>query len=103
MPYVLPSDLETRTLGLGRNPRIALRGAYIAQRFVLPTNSLSGDYRSQRVVLSGGVVPEIMTRPPFRSLAGWFDESTAGIPNKFLALGGGLLAVMLFTGGRRGR
>jgi len=101
MPYVLPSDLETRTLGLGLNPRIALRGAYRNQRFVLPTNSLSGNYRNERVVLGGGVVPEIMTRPPFRSLAGWFDESTAGIPNKFLAIGGGLLAVMMLTGRRR--
>lgn len=103
MSYVLPSDLQTRTLGL--SPRIALRGAYLNQRFVLPTNSLGGDYRSERVVLGGGVVREIYTRPPFRSTMGsWFDEEMiGGVPNKYLALGGGLVAVMLLTGGRRRR
>ena len=112
MPYVLPSDLATRRLGQSfvlrhyaqRSLPYQLRGAYINQIFPLPVNSLNGNYRMDRVALGGGVVPEIITRPPFRStMGGWIDDSTAGLPNKYLAIGAALLAVTMLTGGRRRR
>jgi hypothetical protein len=102
--YILPSDTREVRLGQARNggivrryPRLA--GTYINSRFVIPTNSLSPR-------LSGAVVNEVYTRPPYRSLQGlgqsWFDEEMIpGVKNLYLALGGGALLLLMMGGGRR--